>query len=267
MKSKITETTLEMHYHFAMMDLFRSTFGVGPTGRFSFFKYSIRKEKFVGFDQAYVQTTLSDQELYKDLTNIAQGKQNSPKYVGYFLQFKVVDKRTKRSSNIPPSVTAYSPFYSVKLSTGRDTKNNLSQHELLKNISSSSSGAFVYYACPLLFDKLDLYARDADLDQLVLVEVNSGTPHLTDNKTQHHIYFSSPTSTPVWCSEPVQGVSTNMEKMFQSLFEKNKNPIDFTKFITHLLEDTEHLIFNNEEDHSKKNVLHKLADIFYLIRY
>jgi hypothetical protein len=266
MKSEINETTLEMHYHFAMMDLFRSTFGVGPTGRFSFFKYSIRKEKFLGFDQAYLQTTLSDQELYKDLADIAQGKQNSPKYIGYFLQFKKVDERTKVMSNIPPSVTAYSPFYGVKLSTKRDAKNNLSQHELLKNISSSSTGAFVYYACPLLFDKLELYVRDADLDQIVLVEVNSSTPRLTDNKP-HNIYFSSPTSTPEWCSDPVQGVSTNMEKMFQSLFEKNKNPIDFTKFIIKLLEDTEHLISNNDDDYAKKNVLHKLADFFYLIRY
>lgn len=226
-----------MHYHFAMMDLFRSTFGVGPTGRFSFFKYSIRKEKFIGFDQAYVQTTLSDQELYKDLSDIAQGKQISPRYVGYFLQFKKVDKRTKVRPNIPPSVTAYSPFYGVKLSTRRDTKNNLSQHELLKNISSSSSGAFVYYACPLLFDKIDLYTRDADLNQIVLVEVNSVTPHLTDNKP-HHIYFSSPTSMPGWCSDPVNGISTNMSEMFSRLKSENGNPKIFANLIQDLFNES-----------------------------
>jgi hypothetical protein len=265
MANKITETTLEMHYHFAMMDLFRSTFGVGPTGRFSFFKYSIRKEKFLGFDQAYVQTTLSDQELFKDLADIAQGKQISPRYIGYFLQFKKVDQRIKVSPKIPPSVTAYSPFYGVKLSTQRDNKNNLSQHELLKNISSSSSGAFVYYACPLLFDKLELYARDADLDQIVLVEVNSGTPQLTDNKP-HHIYFSSSTSTPVWCSDPVNGISTNMREMFSRLKSENSNPKVFANSLQNLFNDSHKFLGLDENKFDKNQLLSILSDILILIR-
>ena len=45
----INEATLEMHFHVALMDLFRSTYGLGPTGSIEFFKYSPQLESFVGF--------------------------------------------------------------------------------------------------------------------------------------------------------------------------------------------------------------------------
>jgi len=63
----INEATLEMHFHAALMDLFRETLGLGPTGSIEFFKYSPQLEKFVGFDQAYVKTEMSGEELYDEL--------------------------------------------------------------------------------------------------------------------------------------------------------------------------------------------------------
>jgi hypothetical protein len=67
----INETVLEMHYHRPLMDLFRTTFGVGPGGQINFFKYSPQKECFVGFDQAYVMTELGVDEFFNILRRSA----------------------------------------------------------------------------------------------------------------------------------------------------------------------------------------------------
>lgn len=249
-----------------MMELFKSTFGLGPNGHFEFFKYSTQKEKFVGFDQAYVKTDLSDTEFFNDISAIAQGSKTTPKYLGYFLQFKVVEERTKKLKSIPLSITSVSPFYGVKLSTKRDANNNLSQHELLKNISSYDPGAMVYYACPMLFDKLDLYSRNADLNQIVLVAVDAATPAFTDNQS-HHIYFTSATSTPVWCSEPIDGKSSNMEQMFVELRQKSDDLRGAAAFLLDLFEDKDKKISTEKERFERNVTLKKLADVFYLIRY
>jgi len=62
----INETVLEMHFHNALLNLMRTTLGLG-TGRFNFFKYSPQRECFVGFDQAFVKTDLSEEELFTQL--------------------------------------------------------------------------------------------------------------------------------------------------------------------------------------------------------
>lgn len=61
----MNETVLEMHYHRPLMDLFRAVFGLGAGG-INFYKYSPQRECFVGFDQAYARTELSEQELFSD---------------------------------------------------------------------------------------------------------------------------------------------------------------------------------------------------------
>ncbi|MBN5151528.1 hypothetical protein JY458_11175 [Stenotrophomonas maltophilia] len=99
MNVSINETVLEMHYHHALMDLFRSVFGVGTSGKISFYKYSPQKECFVGFDQAWVMTEVSDEKLFEDLKHAAQSdsyKLNG-RYVGYFLQYKVVQRMVRHS--------------------------------------------------------------------------------------------------------------------------------------------------------------------------
>lgn len=42
------------------MELIRETVGLGADGHMNFYKWSPQKECFVGFDQAYVKTQLSD---------------------------------------------------------------------------------------------------------------------------------------------------------------------------------------------------------------
>ena len=94
----ITETVLEMHFHRPIMDLIRETFGLGPNGQMNFYKWSPQKECFVGFDQAYVKTQLSDDEFFNFLRMSALSDQYKLGDVlfGYFLQYKVVKSLRKR---------------------------------------------------------------------------------------------------------------------------------------------------------------------------
>src|SRR6185369_13805746 len=114
----ITETVLEMHFHRPIMDLIRDTFGLGASGQMNFYKWSPQKECFVGFDQAYVKTELSDDEFFNLLKTSAASDQYRLNDVlfGYFLQFKVVTSHRNRTIYTPPTVTN-SPHYRASLST------------------------------------------------------------------------------------------------------------------------------------------------------
>jgi len=217
----INETVLEMHFHRALMDLFRSTFGVGSTGQISFYKYSPQKECFVGFDQAWVKTEVSDDQLYNDLQQAASHNAYAlnNKYVGYFLQYKVVRRMSyHRKKNFPNGMSK--PYGRVSVSTQANETSGSSQHQLLFDLSKNA-GALTYYACPSIFDKADLYA-DADLEKLHLVDVASCPSAFTDNQ-RHYIYFSLPSMTPTWCSEPTIGVSIGarqLQALLQSKLEE-----------------------------------------------
>lgn len=212
----INETVLEMHYHQALMDLFRSTFGVGPSGKISFYKYSPQKECFVGFDQAWVMTDVSDDELFKELKDAAQN--NSYKlnkhYVGYFLQYKVVQRMVRHSKSNPPPVKS-AQFGRAKISSQANLRTGQSQHELLFNLCKNKN-ALTYYACPAIFDKAVLYSKDVDLSTLHLVDLASCPGDFTDHK-KHHIFFDLPSMQPTWCSEPVQSRSVTAETLASSL--------------------------------------------------
>lgn len=207
----INETVLEMHFHNSILTLIKQRLGLGPTGSVNFYKYSPQKEVFVGFDQAYVCTQLSEKELFTKLKMAASTNnyQLGPRFVGLFLQFKVVQPMSKKSKHTPPQVGS-APFFRSTLSTRQNINTGKAQHELLY-LLSSNPGAFVYYACPMLFDRTALYGPP-DLDQLRLVEVKSSAGPYLDNQ-QHFIYFDAPTSAPIWKSEPKLGDSISVEEL------------------------------------------------------
>ena len=231
----ITEATLEMHFHSALMKLFRETYGLGSTGSVEFFKYSPQLEKFVGFDQAYVRTELSEAKLFEELKTSALKSKYKLKriLIGYFLQFKVVKRMVNRSSTIPNGF--FPPYYRSSLDTHRKTANFPSQHELLHSLSTNP-GAMVYYACPMVFDRADLYRPDADLDQLVLADLASAPSAYLDNDP-HSVCFQSPSAKPTWCSEPTEGSGINAKTFVERLVQaaqsadleqlNQKNIIDF----------------------------------------
>ena len=212
----ITETVLEMHYHRPLMDLFRETFGLGPGGTVNFYKYSPQRECFVGFDQAYARTELSEADFFTLIQGVANGSVGSlgDRFIGYFLQFKVVRPMQKRM-RLTPATIVTRPHYRASLDTTKNRNTGLSQHELLYNLGKAH-GAFVYYACPMVFDRTDLYDVTVDLDTLRLAELTSCPSAYSDNDS-HFIYFASPQAVPVWCSEPVEGRAVSLRELATSL--------------------------------------------------
>jgi len=215
----INETVLEMHYHKPLMDLFRDAFGLGENGQINFYKYSPQRECFIGFDQAYVKTQISEDELFRVLKESAASNSYVLKdtFVGYYLQFKVVKQMKKRTQSTPSCITS-NPHYRVQLSTKKNQNTGFSQHEHLWNLKSNK-GAMVYYACPMIFEREDLYDIDIDLETLRLVDVESCPSEYSDNGS-HSIYFNDQVCDPFWCSEPVRGVGISPRNFAQLLVEQ-----------------------------------------------
>jgi hypothetical protein len=218
----ITESTIEMHFHAALMGLFRETLGLGATGQLEFFKYSPQMEKFVGFDQAYVKTEMSAKDLHRELLAAAAGSasRRGKWMFGYFLQFKLVQHRPRHSKSTPRGI--HRPYFMCKLSTQRGNDGYPSQHELLCQLARNPA-AMVYYACPMLFDRADLYRPQADLDSLRLVDVSSCYSPFIDNE-RHSICFQTAQSDPLWCSEPVQGRAILPKRFADLLRDRLRSP-------------------------------------------
>jgi hypothetical protein len=240
----ITEATLEMHFHSALMDLFRSTFGLGANGQINFFKYSPQRECFIGFDQAYVKSTLGPDQFFSMLKGQALSNNYrlpaNDQFFGYFLQYKVVQPMRTRTRHTPSQVSSI-PHYRVKLDTSRNMQTGLSQHELLFNLGMNK-GAMVYYACPMLFDREELYPPSADLDSLKLADISTCPSSYADNE-KHFIFFDDPNSNPIWCSRPTEGKQAEPNEFALKLKSKidTVDPKESRAQLLDLLTDVEHL--------------------------
>lgn len=239
----INETVLEMHYHRPLMELISSALGLGA-GAFNFYKYSPQRECFVGFDQAFVRSDLSEQEMFNRLKSSAltNGYNLSSTFIGLFLQYKVVKQIQRRLRHTPPMITNR-PHLRVSLDTKKNINTGFSQHELLYDLNNNV-GAFVYYACPMLFDRSELYNAEPDLQSLRLADVASCPDAYSDNDS-HFIYFNDTDAQPIWCSEPVDGKAVSPEQMIgsisqqlesvakeegsQNLWDELFNPIELSK--------------------------------------
>lgn len=215
----ITETVLEMHYHRPLMDLIRESYGLGSTGKFNFYKYSPQREVFLGFDQAFVMTELTDEQFFAQMKSSAMnnGYKLSSRFIAYFLQFKVVTELHRRQKKTPSQIRS-KPHYRASLDTTKNDSTGFSQHELLYNLNRND-GAMVYYACPMIFDKSAIYEVNVSLDPLRLVDLDSCTSDFTDN-SKHYIYFDQQQSQPIWCSEPVEGEALTSEQFAERVVGK-----------------------------------------------
>lgn len=230
----ITETTLEMHFHNALMELFRSTYGLGIGGNLNFYKYSPQKECFVGFDQAYGASDLDEEQFYQQLKTAAASVNYSigDTFLGYFLQYKVVHVRHKRSRYTPAEIRN-TPHYKANLDTTKNRRSGVSQHELLYKLSKNR-GALVYYACPMIFDRTDLYENPVDLDRLKLVDMTS-CPSAYLDSDHHSVYFDDADALPVWCSDPVEGRRVTPRTFVTEVSRQRILDADTTASARHLL--------------------------------
>ena len=220
----ITETVLEMHYHKPLIDLLRETYGLGPEGQFNFYKYSPQREVFVGFDQAFARTELTDAQFFEQMkaSAMTDGYRLTSRFAAYFLQFKVVTELKRRFKQTPAAIVNR-PHYRASLDTTKKDRTGFSQHELLFNLSRNDN-AMVYYACPMLFEKSSLYEIQISLDPLRLTDLSTCPSNFTDN-SNHYIYFNDKSSDPIWCSEPTQGQALTCKQFAeQVVFQLRAQP-------------------------------------------
>ncbi|WP_237133819.1 hypothetical protein [Pseudohongiella sp. O18] len=260
----INETVLEMHFHNPIFDLFRETLGLGE-GNFNFFKYSPQRECFVGFDQAFVRTDLSEDALFNKLKASARddGYSLSNFFLGYFLQYKVVKTLQKRMRHTPHQITAR-PHYRVSLDTIKNINTGQSQHELLFNLNRNQ-GALVYYACPMLFDRSELYREEPDLDLLRLADL-SDCPSIYDDNESHFIYFNDTGASPIWCSNPTEGKAYKPSEVVENVRQQLIDPAELRENQLRLLDSlkgvTENVITRKEE-----KILSLVADSLTILQF
>lgn len=200
MSEIITEALLEMHFHRAIIDFFTLTYGANFL---KLLKPSTQQEVWIGFDQGWVQTSLTTKQLLTDLKQAVNLNASTQKsfYLGYFLQFKVVQKITRKSDHMPDKYLT--PYYRVELSLKPNHHTNLSQHESLLRLSRLPS-ASVCYACAMFFDLMDIY-QPVNLNHLRCVDFSGSPPGWVTNE-RHFICFQKEEDlTPYWCSTPVLG--------------------------------------------------------------
>jgi hypothetical protein len=267
----ISETVLEMHYHRPLIDLFRETYGIGPNGKFNFYKYSPQREVFIGFDQAFAMTEMTDAQFFTEMKSSAMNGNYklTSRFVAYFLQFKVVTELKKRSKQTPTAIT-YRPHYRASLDTTKKDSTGFSQHELLFNLNRNDQ-AMVYYACPMLFEKASLYEVQVDLDPLRLADLCTCPSDFKDN-SNHYLYFNERTTDPIWCSEPVQGKALTAKQFVDLAITKLRetSPGVGLESLLNLLTEIKAFgakaIDRNEESGDERSGLALVADSLTIIR-
>lgn len=210
MKNPIPEALLEMHYFHVLRDHFAALLG---TERFHIFKPSTRVENWYGFDQGYFQSDNSSEEVQRSLRQFLHETYGQQAFSlrAYFLQFKVVEKLSRRSGATPPGWST--PYYRSELSLEPSKETGISQHETLIR-ASGINGAAVSYVCPMIFSEDDVKVAPRFSD-LRFVDVNSApSGWLTTEK--HFICFPSPDDLPVWKSDPVDGRLIEFDELFRS---------------------------------------------------
>ncbi|MFS0596652.1 hypothetical protein AB1L16_07890 [Peribacillus frigoritolerans] len=219
--SEISEALLEMYYFHPIKDAIESVLGKKIN---RIYKPSPQEEAWLGFDQAWVNDQISEEDFYEMIKERADKKSKPPykkdryTYIAFLLQFKVVEKKEriirswkggKLSFRIPPKYTT--PYYRSPLKTEPSKTAKYAQHNLLYEINKKFKNFGIYYACPMLFEQKDIFVPKVDLDKLILVDLDSApSPYKKKWRkyNNHHIMFQDTTGKGMkWCSRPQKGTS------------------------------------------------------------
>ncbi len=242
----ITEALIEMHFHRTIVEHFRSLYGASFL---QLLKPSQQKEAWVGFDQGWINISIPLNDFFDRLKTSIRSNTNEIDhfYIGYFLQFKQVDRMVRRSKYAPYDYEA--PYLRVELSLDRNEQTGLSQHGTLLRLSNINS-ASVCYSCGMLFD-IDTIYEAPNLDQLQCVDLRTA-PDLWQDDERHFITFRNEIDpTPQWCSDPVPGKSLSFKQWAspESMFGPKKMT---AKQLLNLIHKTSETIVNAQEDIVKK---------------
>jgi len=207
MSEIITEALLEMHFHRAIVEHFRKHYGANFL---KILKPSPQKEAWVGFDQGWVRTSVTTSQLFTELQSAIQNQATIVKnfYLGFFLQFKVVERMVRSSKLKPTHYTT--PYFRSELSLYPNSTTGISQHETLLRLNAVA-GASVSYACGMLFDIADIW-EEPSVDKLRCVDISTSPAGWATNQ-RHFLSFQDETDpAPFWCSEPVKGSSISFNE-------------------------------------------------------
>ncbi len=210
----ITEALLEMYFFQAMVSLFKKKYGANFLG---VLKPSSQQEAWIGFDQGWARTKLTTYELFSKLRQSIQGSLTTVShfYFGFFIQYKVVKRMVRRSTNMPESYTT--PYLRVELSLWPNQTTGLSQHETLLRMSRIK-GASVYYACPMLFDISQIW-RKPRIKQVRFIDIRR-SPVGWDTSERHFITFQHKNDRlPLWHSHPVETRALSAEEWINPHWE------------------------------------------------
>jgi predicted small metal-binding protein len=183
MEFDVNESLLEMHFYQYLKEYYKTKHGLTVK---NIFKPSTIEEAWLGFDCAWVESKLSKEELENKLKDHVKNKNqfNDSSFTGFFLQFKTVQKVTRKSKYLPTSYST--PYYRSKLSTKVNPHTLLSQHSILKNLSRIDK-ADVAYACGMVFNTNELECVE-NLEKLRVVPVDNA-PDYTNSNDQHFLTF------------------------------------------------------------------------------
>jgi len=242
--SRLNESLLEMVYFSPFKGEFHKILGHKVN---AIYKPSQQKEAWLGFDQAWTNEEISEDEFYDIIIN----KKKTKRFIAYIMQFKVVEKQqhfTKRARTftVPGHIKNGETYYRSRLKTEPSKTGTTSQHEMLVDMKKLNNFLEVYYVCPMLFTNFDLYRSDflEDdsvyhkylLDQLVLVDVATA-PDPTTKKwksfSNHHMIWKEFDGNDMeWCSEPEKGRKESFKAWIEGLNQKfmtNEELIDNLK--------------------------------------
>lgn len=265
MSDWLPESLLEMHFHSALINYYTTRFGATFL---RLYKPVPQKEAWVGFDQAWTRSNLTEEELFEALKDAIRMSATSVDrfFLGEFLQFKAVEVITRRSEKMPQSYSP--PYFRSRLSLQPNKSSGISQHETLLRLNGINN-ATVLYACGMVFSQEELW-QIPDVAQLQFVDIASAPTGWATNES-HHIAFQSPTDpAPLWCSEPVPGVAYGIEERSRN----DRLPRRLTgDAAIHLIEDAARAISGGSRENQLKLIGHDtgyakyLPDCFSLIEF
>jgi hypothetical protein len=231
--SKLNESLLEMVYFFPLKKELQYILGTKKVN--AIYKPSQQKEAWLGFDQAWTNEEISEDDFY----DIIKNKSKTSKFLAYIMQFKVVKKqkyykKIARTFTVPSHYKDGDLYFRSPLKTEPSKKGTTSQHDLLIDIKKNFYFFEVYYACPMLFSQSDLFRpefmKDEKkfvehlLEQLVLVDVESAPDPTTlswKSSSNHHLMWKDSSGSDIyWCSSPEKGDGITIRKWIESLDQK-----------------------------------------------
>jgi hypothetical protein len=234
----LPESLLEMHFHSALIAYYAKKF----KGKFiRLYKPVPQKEAWVGFDQAWTSSDLSESELFNNLKAAIGSSTSSIKkfYLGEFLQFKVIETISRKSTRTPVGFST--PYLRSELSLTPNKHTGISQHETLLKLMMIKHAA-VFYTCGMVFSEAELWQQPVDLKKLKFVDIKTAPSGWATNES-HSVCFQNETAKPVWCSDPIPGNAFSISEL--SELERLPTALDGLAALT-LIQDAANAIRNSD---------------------